>query len=358
MKFVHIADVHFDASFSSLSSTDNLISKRKLEQMEAFRKVVEYVKEQSVDYFFIAGDLYENENIKVSTIEFINNLFKEIPNTKIFITPGNHDPFLKESIYNTFEFAENVKIFKSESIEKYEDENVQIYGFGFNDFYLNKSPLDDFKLGKSDKPQILIAHCDLNGISDANGYSYNPISSYKLNSLNFDYVAMGHIHKTNFDADNNIIYPGSLISLGFDETGNHGMIIGEFKEKYLKLDFVKIDEREFINKEVDISDMNSQNDLIDYLSTLYFEKLSLVKIILKGNRKIVINTREILDLLDNPNIVKIKDETKLGYNLEEICKENSLKGIFVKKLLELKNKDFYSIDEIEKAIEIGLQSME
>ena len=43
--------------------------------------------------------------------------------------------------------------------------------------------------------------------------------------LNFDYVAMGHIHKTTYAQNKKIIYPGSPISFGFDELGEHGMVV-------------------------------------------------------------------------------------------------------------------------------------
>ena len=54
----------------------------------------------------MAGDLYENEQIRESTIEYINDLFKQIPNTKVFISPGNHDPYINNSYYKTFQWAE------------------------------------------------------------------------------------------------------------------------------------------------------------------------------------------------------------------------------------------------------------
>lgn len=65
--------------------------------------------------------------LRESTIQYINNLFKEIPNTKIFISPGNHDPYIKNSFYNDFNWNKNVKIFNSK-IERCEYENVNIYG--------------------------------------------------------------------------------------------------------------------------------------------------------------------------------------------------------------------------------------
>lgn len=358
MKFIHIADLHFDTPFSTLKGDDFLIEKRKLEQRANLKKTIDYIKNKNIDYLFIAGDLYENEHVNISTIEYINNLFKEISTTKVFIAPGNHDPYMKGSIYDTFKFADNVIIFKNSNIEKYEDENIEIYGIGFNDFYMNNNCLENFKLEKKNKFQVLLMHADLNGYRDNNGFSYNPVPEYELKFLNFDYVALGHIHKSNFNPTSRIIYPGSLTSLGFDEQGEHGMVIGEFRDKYLKLDFEKVDETEFFELEVDITNMHSQVDIIDYLNTLYFDKNKFVKIVLIGKRKFLINIRDIINFVDNSNILRIKDETKLAYNLSELSKENTLKGIFVRKLLEKKEEGFYTDEEIEKAIEIGLEAME
>ena len=76
MKFIHMADMHFDIPFTVLNSRNKLGEKRRLEQREAFRKIIEYIKENKIEYLFIAGDLYEHEYIRKTTIEYINNLFK------------------------------------------------------------------------------------------------------------------------------------------------------------------------------------------------------------------------------------------------------------------------------------------
>ena len=99
MKFVNVADVHFDIPFRKISDRAGLGRERRIDQRKAFKRVIEFVKENNVDYLFIAGDLYEHEYIQESTIEYINNLFKTIKDTKIYITPGNHDPRIKNSYY-------------------------------------------------------------------------------------------------------------------------------------------------------------------------------------------------------------------------------------------------------------------
>jgi len=353
MKFVHIADMHFDTPFTGLNNLGDI---RRLEQRKVFKKVIEYIKENEVEYLFIAGDVYDNDYVKKSTIEYINNLFKEIPNTKVFITPGNHDPYTKNSYYSTYEFNDNVYIFKG-SIEKCEDEFVNIYGMGFNDFHLENSQLENMQIDNSSKPNILIIHCDLNGSKDEFGFSYNPILESKLKTLKFDYVAMGHIHKCNIGNGGNIIYPGSPISFGFDELGEHGMVVGELTKGKLEIEFIRLDERIFTEIEVNVESFNSKEDLIENISSLKLSDQNLYKIILAGVRNFEINTKELFNMISNDNILKVKDNTKLCYDIESLAKENNLKGIYITEVLKKLEDGIYTKEEVEKAIEIGLEVM-
>ena len=95
MKFIHMADMHFDAPFTVLNTRSNLGEKRRLEQREVFKKIITYIKENNIEYLFIAGDFYEHNYIRKSTIEYVNDLFKQIPQTKKEIT-------------NVFEFITNL----------------------------------------------------------------------------------------------------------------------------------------------------------------------------------------------------------------------------------------------------------
>ena len=188
MKFVHIADMHFDSPFVNLSDKDILGDLRRLEQRKVFKKVIDYIKEHKIEYFFISGDLYEHKYVKQSTIEYINNLFKEIPETKIFIAPGNHDPYLKNSYYNKFSWNKNVKIFHSE-IEKIEYEDINIYGYGFDDFYCTDCGIEKLELDDLNKINVLVIHGTLDGAS-VEEKQYNSITRKMLQEKQFDYIAM------------------------------------------------------------------------------------------------------------------------------------------------------------------------
>ena len=243
MRFVHIADMHFDMQFKMLSDKIGIGEQRRYDQRVILRKIINYIKENNIKYFFIAGDLYENQYIRTSTIEYINKLFLEIDDTQIFIAPGNHDPLLKNSYYNNFLWNKNVHIF-GPKFERIETDNIDIYGYGFDDFYCSNLNFNDLKISNPNKINILVIHGTLDG-ANLEDMQYNSMSTRMLQEKGFDYVALGHIHKNNFKNDGKIIYPGSTIAMGFDELGEHGMVTGEISKLGNKLEFIKLDELEF-----------------------------------------------------------------------------------------------------------------
>lgn len=386
MKFIHIADMHFDSPFVNLSDRETLGDKRRLEQRKILKKIIEYIKQEKIEYLFISGDLYEHKYVKQSTIEYINNLFKEIPETKVFIAPGNHDPNIKNSYYNRFNWNENVKIFKGK-IEKIETQEAQIYGFGFDDFYCNDSGIQEVEVDNTDKIKILVIHGTLDG-ANIEEKQYNSISTKTLEEKGFDYVALGHIHKPDY-TNKKIVYPGSTSALGFDELGEHGMIVGEIqkvnkeakildinqqntelkekseftqnREALIELKFVPLDEEKFVKKEIDVTTIQSKEELIEKINETKIEENEYVEIVLAGKRNFEINNYEIIKYIENEKIIKIKNNTKIAYDLEKMANETTLKGLFVKKMLEkYKEKELNEKEQeiIEKAIEIGFDALE
>lgn len=353
MKFVHIADMHFDKPFTILEK-NKLTETRRLEQRNAFNKMIEYLKENNIDYLFIAGDFYEHEYIRNSTIEYINQKFKEIENTtKVFISPGNHDPYINNSYYNKFEWNKNVKIFTN--LEKIEEQDINIYGYGFTDFSSNEVELSQ-NLDKS-KINILLMHADLNGSTKDVG-EYNPILENTLRNTEFDYIALGHIHKRNMD-NLKMIYPGSMIAGGFDELGKHGMIEGEIntQTKEINIKFISLDDKEFVKEVFDVSNINSEEELIEKINFLTREDNKYYEYVLSGNRNINMDINKILKHIEDKNVIKLKNTSKLQYDLEQIAKEGSLKGIFVRELLEQIEEDNSNKEEIYRVIELGLNAM-
>lgn len=323
MKFIHIADVHFDMPMISLKKNRDYIKKRRIEQKQAFRDVIQLAKKEKVDALFIAGDLFEQNFVERGTIEYIISNLQLIPEVNIFIIPGNHDPFIKDSPYATFEWPENVTIFKSE-YGMISLADADIYGVGFESYEMDNEEIRNIKIEDESKINILVTHGTLNGAA----HKYNDI---KLKDLEkFDYVALGHIHEKKVD-NSRIIYPGSLVSCGFDEMGEHGFVKGEITKDDCKIEFVCSNAKEFKRIEFDLSEYTNFHDIIEALS---LDDKSYYKIIFKGSRNFNISELvEALSLLDK-SICEIKDKTRVPYDFETIKKEENLKGVFTRKILE------------------------
>ena len=378
MRFIHMADVHFDCPFTVLASNETLADQRRLEQRKSFSDAIKYIKENQIPFLFISGDLYEQKYIRKSTIEYINNLFKEIENTQIFISPGNHDPFFNNSFYNTFNWNNNVTIFNSE-IKIIETEEADIYGFGFTDFYCENSEIEKINIKNKDKINILVTHGSLDA-SKTLDMQYNPLNSNKLKEIGFDYVALGHIHKANYEENkNNFIYPGSLISFGFDELGEHGFLDVEINKNNSeknnlinlnnseinnnnlkinkKIKFIKIDRRIFEEIKINISEINSEEELIEKINSIKLEKNKNYKIILEGFKKIEINLNKIKKMILNDKILKIKDLSQVQYDVEKLANQNNLKGIFISKILQKQEAGLCTEEETKQAIEMCINAL-
>ena len=86
MKFVHIADMHFDSPFTSLSRIEGLSDTRRLEQRKVFKNIIEYINENNVNIKNLIKDkeklkkiIKQLKELKVSyrSMEKILNISRE-----------------------------------------------------------------------------------------------------------------------------------------------------------------------------------------------------------------------------------------------------------------------------------------
>ena len=62
-------------------------------------------------------------------------------------------------------------------------------------------------------------------------------------------------------------------------------------------------------------------------------------------------------LIENKNIIKIKDNSKIKCNIEKLLEENNLKGLFIKECILEKEKGEVPEELINKIIEVGLNNI-
>ena len=142
--------------------------------------------------------------------------------------------------------------------------------------------------------------------------------------------------------------------MGFDELGKHGFIVGNVEKDSLDIAFIPVDKREFKEIQFDISKINDEDELIEKLNSIYLDENNLYKIILTGKRNFEININNLIKFIIKENIIKIKNETNLNYDLDYMANESTLKGIFINEIINETNKENYTKQELDKILEIGL----
>lgn len=133
-------------------------------------------------------------------------------------------------------------------------------------------------------------------------------------------------------------------------------MFGDIQKNNINTEFLPIKTKLFEEKEIDITNLSSKEDLIQLLNEIQLDEDKYLKIILTGEKSFSINKYEIMELVQNEQIIKIKDDTKEKYNIAEIAKEPNLMGLFAKNILaKMKDASEEDSKKLMESFEIGME---
>ena len=370
VKIIHCGDLHIGSTFSVIPEKSKI---RQQELMRTFNTIIEMCQREKADILLISGDLFEQTDTPVEISSFVIKSFEKINYTRVFIAPGNHDPYTVDSDYRTKKWPENVYIFKDKmEFVQLEDLHVKVFGAAF----VNSSETNcllGHALPDDDYIDICVIHGDL--VSNGKTSIYNPIIKEQIEKSNMDYIALGHVHKYSriLKAGKTCYaYSGCIEGRGFDELGEKGIITGTVEKNRCKLEFKPICERMYLEAVVDVSGSTNQQEIAQcILKTISAEfgkdySRHLYKIKLTGELPVNLKPSSqamSVWLSDNLFFYKIVDKTSVITNLEELSKEISLKGTFIRKIMEKINdckskSDYDGAEKYKMALNIGLRAFE
>ena len=364
VKIVHTADLHFDTPFNEVDDKQRAINKEELK--EVFKNIINFCKEKQVDILLLAGDIFDNLTLNRETIYFLENVFNNIKETRVFISPGNHDPYNNNSFYKLIKWPENVYIFKDKLEKVYIKElETNVWGAAFNEKYVRESLIKGFSQNNKEI-NIMVIHGEISSSSEGN--EYNPITLKDIKESGMDYIALGHRH--NFsgvlkEGNTFYSYSGCPQGRGFDETGDKGIIYGYVSKGAVELSFIKTCKRNYEEVYVDISNLFGYEEVIKKILDVIKEedrKNNLYKIILKGevSEKFHIEEKVLKSkLVKDFYFCKVVDKTSIALDIKELSKGYSVKSIFVKNLLKKlqEAKTDEEKDIIKMALKIGVSSL-
>jgi len=198
--FIHTADLHLDSPFKGIKQLEpQLFDAIYQSTFDSFRELVTQAIAAEVDFFLISGDIYDEENQSVKAQAFLRDELGRLDRSGIpvYLSHGNHDFLGRESL--KLQLPENVTVFEkevtTEMLTTKAGERVAITGFSYPSRwveermiveYPNRNHTVDYHIG--------MLHGYLEGLNSSEGV-YAPFSLGELNAKNYDYWALGHIHK-------------------------------------------------------------------------------------------------------------------------------------------------------------------
>lgn len=341
IKFLHMADVHFNRPASGIPEEKRDI--RRQEVRSAFSDALSIGKAENVDVILIAGDLFDSPDTDIGTISFIKNEILKISPIPVLISPGNHDPY--GNAYKLLDdgSCSNLTLFKKCFTEKhFPEKNFAVYGIGFENEIEDEPLLKNLQAKNTECVNIALIHGELAPTSD-----YNPITEYDIKKSGMDYIALGHVHSySQLKKADNVFYAysGTIEGGGFDECGEKGVIIGSVSKNSCEIEFKPVCRRCWHTIEIDTSTASTLQEIINTAREMANNKNDLYKIVLTGKRPEKIPNGVIENEID-AFFVRVKDCTRSTYNLEEISSDYTIGGLFAKKVLERMEK----ADDAEKS---------
>lgn len=250
MKFMHLADLHIGKTVNGYSMIDD--------QIFALNQIVKLLEEEKIKMLIIAGDIYQNTVPSVEAIKVFEKFLSRLNSLDIttLIISGNHDSSDRLSYAN--EFFRNSEIYISNSY------NGEIEKVSFNDefgkvnFYLFpyikpanvkryfedreiisyqdavKAVIESIELDKSERNVMISHQFILNAeISESEEIYAGEAEAVSMSLYkDFDYVALGHIHKKQSFMNGKIRYPGALLKYAASESNyDKSITIVDIKEK-------------------------------------------------------------------------------------------------------------------------------
>lgn len=346
MKFIHTGDFHIGASLrhASFSHDKSLLIRQKEIEQSVYR-LLEYVKEKKIPYLFITGDLFDHNHVAISKIERLFKTLSELP-TNIFIVIGNHDTFLHNEAFKNIRAYDNIH-FLDHTQHLYKQDSVHVYGFSTRDFS-ETTLLEYNKNLDTSKVNVLCLHGDIMNKQD----DHYLTSLKTLELLDFDYIALGHIHKHSFLTDR-IAYSGNLEPLDFSETTARGFIEGTLTKPLKKPNFKPFAKRMVHHLDITITETDNEQTFIKKLNAKIDDKkreTDLYRVTIQGeySQSFELNDVFLDSLKDAFYYLEFKNNAKQALDLQTLKK--AYKDTIIETLIETYENDTDNNDSLRLAI--------
>jgi len=235
---------------------------------QTYMNIIQLCMDEKVDALLVAGDIYDGADRSLQAqLRFYQGL-GQLNDAGIasFVCHGNHDPLngwlaqLKRPPLS-WQFRETVE---AVPLDPGAPERAMIYGFSYPRRDVTNNIARTFRHDPERGFAIGLLHANVGG--DTDHANYAPCTIDDLTTTDINYWALGHIHKHRVlqQQEPTVVYPGNPQGRHPNETGERGVYYVEVDDNgQVTLQFRPVDVVRWEAVTLDISDMDSDQDLVD-----------------------------------------------------------------------------------------------
>lgn len=267
ISFIHAADLHLDSPFKGLQHTpEHIFQEIKESTFLALEKLVSVAITKKVNFVLLVGDLFDNEKQSLKAQIKLRRAFEELNQhgIEVYLSYGNHD-FINGNIHKVT-YPENVHIFPNEIVSHFTFQKdgealANIYGFSYENRSVTEEKVKEYKMKNTKIPfHIATLHGSIRSNTEHDMYA--PFQLSDLLEEDFDYWALGHIHKREVLKENPpIVYPGNIQGRNRKESGMKGCYHVELTEVDATLDFIPLQHILYESVEVDVTNCHTLHEV-------------------------------------------------------------------------------------------------
>ncbi|WP_142828746.1 metallophosphoesterase family protein [Planococcus soli] len=267
IRFIHTADLHLGSPFIGMKGLGKEHWKKlKDSTLDAFDRLVQYALDEKPDFVLIVGDIYDGEDRSIRAQARFQQGMQQLSEQRIpvILSYGNHDHLGGK--WTRFELPKNVHAF-DESVSQFKLETaggpVVFTGFSYSNRHVKESMVEQYPAAQSAEGyQIGLLHGSLEG--DSTHAVYAPFKREQLLSKQYDYWALGHIHKRQeLHREPSIIYPGNIQGRHRKESGAKGFYDVTLSKKETFLEFIPTSVVQFDQVAIAVKGILHMNELLD-----------------------------------------------------------------------------------------------
>ncbi|MEW5822164.1 MAG: DNA repair exonuclease [Cyanobacteriota bacterium] len=367
--FIHTSDLHLDSPFKGISRmNDELGELCKNSTFNAFKNIINIAIKREVDFVLFAGDIFDSS---IRSLAAQSSFFKGLEDLNLndirsYIVHGNHDP--TNEWLSSFKYPSLATVISCDDIEsipvtdKNDIQIATIRALSFRNKECNINMVNNFPQKDDHYFNIGLLHCSVG--DDEEHSTYAPCSMNDIRLLNYDYWALGHIHKPKILQQEYpcVVYCGTPQGRSSKECGEHGCYYVEVDNNTISnFEFTTTDVIRWLDFKVDITNIESFNEMLDLidqqLNALRSDNYNLEAILLglsidgksDLHKELVAKRDEIIDLINDyceteasfPKIYiqKLNLLTKSITSIEDLKKNDDFISYLLNKIDEARTND-------------------